>query len=164
MTRTCLGKLNSKFAYEFSFIVSQICKLVHNYFFINLTVATSGVTYTRWGRTSCPNETEAQLVHSGRAGGTNYNVQGGSAEKFAYLKILTIIFLGQLTSLLHQLKQLKTWFRVLNFQVNYGVPGITYTTIMYHVQSVLFLSDLQPSWFRLKLRVHHPGPESTMAT
>ena len=39
------------------------------------------MTYTRWGRTSCPNDTEAQLVYSGRAGGTNYNVRGGSAEK-----------------------------------------------------------------------------------
>ena len=39
------------------------------------------MTYTRWGRTSCPNDTEAQLVYSGRAGGTNYNAGGGSAEK-----------------------------------------------------------------------------------
>ena len=41
----------------------------------------SGVTYTRWGRTSCPNDTEAQLVYSGRAGGTHYLARGGSAEK-----------------------------------------------------------------------------------
>ena len=41
----------------------------------------SGVTYTRWGRTSCPNDTNAQLVYSGRAGGTWYGAQGGSAEK-----------------------------------------------------------------------------------
>ena len=39
------------------------------------------MTYTRWGRTSCPNDTEAQLVYSGRAGGTNHRAQGGSAEK-----------------------------------------------------------------------------------
>ena len=39
------------------------------------------MTYTRWGRTSCPNNTEAQLVYSGRAGGTNYRSRGGSAEK-----------------------------------------------------------------------------------
>ena len=39
------------------------------------------MTYTRWGRTSCPNDTEAQLVYSGRAGGTNRNVRGGSAER-----------------------------------------------------------------------------------
>jgi hypothetical protein len=51
-------------------------------FFIIPTAATctSGVTYTRWGRTSCPNDTEAQLVYSGRAGGTNFNARGGSAE------------------------------------------------------------------------------------
>ena len=38
------------------------------------------MTYTRWGRTSCPNNTEAQLVYSGRAGGTSYLSQGGAAE------------------------------------------------------------------------------------
>ena len=38
------------------------------------------MTYTRWGKTSCPNSTGAQLVYSGRAGGTKYNSQGGSAE------------------------------------------------------------------------------------
>ena len=41
----------------------------------------SGVTYTRWGRTSCPSDTGAQLVYSGRAGGTQFQAQGGSAEK-----------------------------------------------------------------------------------
>ena len=49
--------------------------------FFTTTAAVSGVTYTRWGRTSCPNDTEAHLVYSGRAGGTNFNAQGGSAEK-----------------------------------------------------------------------------------
>ena len=39
------------------------------------------MTYIRWGRTSCPSDTEAQLVYSGRAGGTYYQTQGGSAEK-----------------------------------------------------------------------------------
>ena len=41
----------------------------------------SGVTYTRWGKASCPTNTGAQLVYSGRAGGTRYNIQGGSAER-----------------------------------------------------------------------------------
>ena len=36
------------------------------------------MTYTRWGKTTCP--TGAELVYSGRAGGSRYNVQGGSAE------------------------------------------------------------------------------------
>ena len=49
--------------------------------FFTTAAAVSGVTYTRWGRTSCPNDTEAQLVYSGRAGGTNYLARGGSAEK-----------------------------------------------------------------------------------
>ena len=41
----------------------------------------SGVTYTRWGKSSCPTSTGAQLVYSGRVGGTLYLAQGGSAEK-----------------------------------------------------------------------------------
>ena len=43
--------------------------------------AASGVTYTRWGKSSCPSSTGAQLVYSGRAGGTQWHIQGGSAEK-----------------------------------------------------------------------------------
>ena len=41
----------------------------------------AGVTYVRWGRTTCPNVTGTQLVYSGRAGGTYWNIQGGGAEK-----------------------------------------------------------------------------------
>ena len=52
---------------------------MHYEFFIP-TAGNFGVTYTRWGRTSCPNNTDAQLVYSGRAGGTNFNVRGGSAD------------------------------------------------------------------------------------
>ena len=40
----------------------------------------SGVTYIRWGHTSCPNSTGAQLVYSGRAGGTRHDSPGGAAE------------------------------------------------------------------------------------
>ena len=39
------------------------------------------MTYTRWGKSSCPSSTGAQLVYSGRAGGTHDGTQGGSAEK-----------------------------------------------------------------------------------
>ena len=39
------------------------------------------MTYTRWGKTTCPSSTGAQLVYSGRVGGTKFSSQGGSAEK-----------------------------------------------------------------------------------
>lgn len=39
------------------------------------------MTYTRWGKSSCPSSTGSQLVYSGRTGGTLFNSQGGSAEK-----------------------------------------------------------------------------------
>ena len=35
-----------------------------------------GVTYTRWGSTSCP----STLVYSGRAGGTHFNKRGGGSN------------------------------------------------------------------------------------
>ena len=41
---------------------------------------TAGVTYIRWGRTTCPQATGTQLVYSGRAAGSHFNSQGGSAE------------------------------------------------------------------------------------
>ena len=42
---------------------------------------TTGVTYTRWGKSSCPTSTGAQLVYVGRTGGTTWNIQGGAADK-----------------------------------------------------------------------------------
>ena len=38
-------------------------------------------TYTRWGKTLCPNVTGTELVYAGRAGGTFYTTQGGAANK-----------------------------------------------------------------------------------
>ena len=38
------------------------------------------VTYIRWGRTTCPNDTDSQLVYSGRAGGTRWDHKGGAAN------------------------------------------------------------------------------------
>ena len=46
-----------------------------------ITCLYAGVTYIRWGRTTCPNVTGTQLVYSGRAGGTFWSIQGGGAEK-----------------------------------------------------------------------------------
>ncbi len=39
-----------------------------------------GVTYTRWGKSSCPNITGTELVYTGRAGGTHYTHKGGAAN------------------------------------------------------------------------------------
>ena len=41
---------------------------------------TGGVTYTRWGRTTCPNVPGTQLVYAGRTGGTWYETSGGGAN------------------------------------------------------------------------------------
>ena len=39
-----------------------------------------GVTYTRWGRTTCPTDQGTELVYAGRTGGTHYQHSGGGAN------------------------------------------------------------------------------------
>ncbi len=39
-----------------------------------------GATYTRWGKSTCPQVEGTELVYSGIAGGTFYNQQGGGAN------------------------------------------------------------------------------------
>ena len=39
-----------------------------------------GVTYVRWGRTTCPNTTGTELVYAGRAAGSHYNQKGGTND------------------------------------------------------------------------------------
>ena len=41
---------------------------------------TGGVTYTRWGRTTCPTTQGTQLLYAGRAGGTHHHHKGGAAN------------------------------------------------------------------------------------
>ena len=40
----------------------------------------AGVTYTRWGRTTCPEVSGTELVYAGRAAGTHYSHKGGAAD------------------------------------------------------------------------------------
>lgn len=39
------------------------------------------MTYTRWGNSTCPNSTGAQLVYAGKAGGMYYFTSGGGADR-----------------------------------------------------------------------------------
>ena len=41
---------------------------------------TGGVTYTRWGKTTCPDVPGTQMVYSGRTGGSWYGHTGGGAN------------------------------------------------------------------------------------
>ena len=41
---------------------------------------TGGVTYTRWGRTTCPTTQGTQLLYAGRAAGTHHAHSGGAAN------------------------------------------------------------------------------------
>ena len=40
----------------------------------------AGVTYTRWGRTTCPEVSGTELVYAGRAAGTSHSHKGGAAD------------------------------------------------------------------------------------
>ena len=42
--------------------------------------SSGGVTYVRWGRTTCPNTTGTELVYAGRAAGSYYNQNGGTSD------------------------------------------------------------------------------------
>ena len=39
-----------------------------------------GVTYTRWGKSSCPNISGTELVYTGRVGGSDHTHRGGAAN------------------------------------------------------------------------------------
>ena len=39
-----------------------------------------GVTYVRWGRTTCPNTTGTELVYAGRAAGASHDQRGGTND------------------------------------------------------------------------------------
>ena len=41
----------------------------------------AGVTYIRWGKSSCPDTNNTQLVYAGRAGGSMFNVKGGGVDR-----------------------------------------------------------------------------------
>ena len=42
--------------------------------------SSSGVVYTRWGKTTCPNVTGTELVYAGRVGGSWHHDSGGGAN------------------------------------------------------------------------------------
>ena len=42
--------------------------------------SSGGVTYTRWGRTTCPTCQGTELVYTGRAGGSHWDHSGGAAN------------------------------------------------------------------------------------
>ena len=42
--------------------------------------SSGGVTYVRWGRTTCPNTTGTELVYAGRAAGSSYGQKGGTND------------------------------------------------------------------------------------
>ena len=46
-----------------------------------------GVVYIRWGRTTCPNNTGAELLYEGIAGGSHFTHSGGGANYLCLPKV-----------------------------------------------------------------------------
>ena len=42
--------------------------------------SSGGVTYVRWGRTTCPNTPGTELVYTGRAAGSSWDISGGGGN------------------------------------------------------------------------------------
>ena len=42
--------------------------------------SSGGVTYVRWGQTTCPNTTGTELVYAGRAAGSHFQQKGGTND------------------------------------------------------------------------------------
>ena len=57
--------------------IALLCSIVLVGHFLN---SGKGVVYTRWGRTSCPNDTGAELVYEGITGGSFWDHSGGGAN------------------------------------------------------------------------------------
>ena len=47
----------------------------------------AGVTYIRWGKSSCPNVTGTQLIYAGRASGAAFNSPGGGGGEILCLPL-----------------------------------------------------------------------------
>ena len=62
-------------------IVSNSKIKLHHTYTVTEISGISGVTYTRWGKTSCPSSTGAQLLYSGRVAGNHHKHSGGGAER-----------------------------------------------------------------------------------
>ena len=42
--------------------------------------SSGGVTYARWGQTTCPNTRGTELVYKGRPAGSYYSQKGGTSD------------------------------------------------------------------------------------
>ena len=95
------------------------------------TATITGVTYTRWGKSSCANDTGAELVYSGRAGGTNYNTRGGSAERICLPDnpdyVPEAIDISPSSA-----RRYRNVIQGVEYEVNYGIPGNPLTDVHQH--------------------------------
>ena len=89
------------------------------------------MTYTRWGKTSCPNNTNAELVYSGRAGGTYHLARGGSSDRICMpdnpdYPAEAIDISSSPAS------QFKNTVQGLEYEVDYSLPGNPLTDVHNH--------------------------------
>ena len=59
----------------------------HHVILIHPAGPSSGVTYVRWGKNSCPNIAGTELVYTGRASGSGFNSPGGGGGEILCLPL-----------------------------------------------------------------------------
>ena len=116
-----------------------------------------GNVYVRWGHDQCPST--AQLVYSGRGGGTHFNHAGGGSNPQCYHWTPTS---------LHQSVEAKVDLLCMELNIAHTLTvKVTFMDVImpkYHVQFVMSVIVLQCTWFLLSTHAPQDGPLSIMVT
>ena len=124
-----------------------------------------GATYIRWGRTTCPNVTGAELVYAGRAAGIHYTQKGGTSDHLSlpdnpqYLEYHAEV---QGRSPLHG-TEYETWSQPLRSAHDHNVPcavchsSTRASVIMIYCSTVMFqhLDSGDSSYLMSEHYTHH---------
>ena len=119
-----------------------------------------GTVYVRWGHNQCPST--AQLVYSGRAGGSNYNQHGGGSNPQCLP--LDPNFLPEISGVQERAFMHGAEYETYTNSTAVTVMFMDVITLMYHVQFVMSVIVLQSTWFLLSTHAPQDGPESIMVT
>ena len=112
-----------------------------------------GTVYVRWGHDQCPST--AQLVYSGRGGGSHFDHTGGGSNPQCLP--LDPNFLTPISGAQHRAYMFVAEYRTHTDSNSY-LHGL-----MYHVQFVISVIVLQSTWFPLSTHALQDGSESIMA-
>ena len=115
-----------------------------------------GTVYVRWGHDQCPST--AQLLYSGRAGGSKYDHIAGGGNNPQCLP-LDPKFLRSISGA----QSLRGLMYMKHTQI-VTVMFMDVITPMYHVQFVMSVIVMQSTWFLLSTHAPQDGTESIIVT